>query len=216
MNNKKCGNCGNEYDESLNVCPFCNYKSEYNVKNMFLNSNEKNYNDTVSAVKERIADLSNIHKIDNKPIIDSKTEELNNSVNDQISNNNQKQKYSDEKLEKKLETINKRNASLKKNKKKEKNNFYSFFLLIIGMILLFIIVFSTINEFDIIPFCHYVSTVLLLMIAFSLSYRGKEIGYFLAVIASISMIFMINECDYISSIVGIYIFTSSFKYLIKK
>ena len=124
----------------------------------------------------------------------------------------------DESLSKKEEVINKRNQSLKnsKNNKSIPNKQYSYLLLFMGMILLFIIMFSSFQDFALIPLIHYSITILLLFIAFNLSYRDIEFGYIIAIISSLSMIFMIYESDYISAIIGIYIFTSSFRFLIKR
>lgn len=117
----------------------------------------------------------------------------------------------------KEDIINKRNQSIKNiNKKKQNNSLYSYLLLVMGMILLFIIIFSTILEFSMIPFVHYILTVLFLFLSFSLTFQENDIGYYTAILASISMIFMIYERDYISALIGVYIFTSSFRCLIKK
>ena len=122
----------------------------------------------------------------------------------------------EDKLVEKEELINKRNQSIKNNKKKSSGKFYSYLLLVMAMILLFIILFSSILDFNIIPFAHYILTVVLLSISFGLTYNEKEIGYYLGIASSFFMILMIAEGDYISSLIGIYIFTSSFRYLIKK
>ena len=124
----------------------------------------------------------------------------------------------EEELQKKEEIINKRNQSIKKINKKVNNNnkLFSYLMLVMGMILLFIIIFSSILGFVLIPFVHYILTILLLFLSFSLTNQNIEIGYFTATVASLSMILMIYERDYISAIIGIYIFISSFKYLLKK
>lgn len=114
-----------------------------------------------------------------------------------------------------INIIKNRNTSLKKNKRKN-NQLYSYLLLLMAMILLFIIIFSCIQGFILLPFIHYIFTVISLFIAFNLSYRNIEAGYFIGLISSIAMILMVYEGDYISAIIGIYIFASSFRYLIKK
>lgn len=114
-----------------------------------------------------------------------------------------------------INIIKTRNTSLKKNKRKN-NQLYSYLLLLMAMILLFIIIFSCIQGFDLLPFSHYMFTIISLFIAFNLSYRNIETGYYIGLISSISMIVMVYEGDYISAIIGIYIFASSFRFLIKK
>ena len=201
MNKKMCDNCGNTYDDTLDKCPFCNNVSNnYNVKNMFLNEN----NNIENNINNDIAD---------KPIV--KMENVINNSELINSESNNKNIIFEPKIEQKIEKINNRNTSLKRIKKKKNNNFYSYFLLIISMVLLFIIMLSSFNEFLIIPFSHYVLTAVILIVSFSLSYRNNNVGYFLGMVGAISMIFMVYERDYISAIIGVYIFTSSFRYMIK-
>ena len=123
----------------------------------------------------------------------------------------------DDDLSLKEDIINRRNQSIKNTKKvKKNNNLYSYSLLVMGMILLFIIIFSSLLEFSLIPFVHYILTVLLLFISFSLVYQEKEIGYYTTMLSSFSMILMICERDFISFLIGLYIFVCSFRYLVKK
>lgn len=138
--------------------------------------------------------------------------------NDKKESTNSSIIFNEEDLSIKEDIINRRNESLKrkKNSFSKSKKQYSYLLLIMGMILLFIIIFSTLQEFSLVPFIHYIVTVIMLFIAFSISYQEIEFGYILGIISSLSMISMIYEGDYISAIIGIYIFISSFRFLIKK
>ena len=84
------------------------------------------------------------------------------------------------------------------------------------MIILFIIVFSCLYQFDVIILIHYLFTVLALLVSFNFLFRNKQTGYIVSLIASFSMILMLFENDYINFIIGIYVFTYSLIYLIKK
>lgn len=212
MNNKVCEKCGKVYNSDITNCPNCGSfltEQNYNIKNQFLeldlnkinNLNKKEESNTIPVVE------------DNKEIsneLSKEKEEISNSIIFEPD-----EKY-DEQIEKKINSINNRNSSLKRKPKNKKNHFLSYLLLIQSLILLFIIIFSSVYNFEIIPFCHYIPTVILLLIAFNLSVRNKESGYFLAIICSVSMVCMLYERDYISSIMGIVIFLFSFEYLVRK
>lgn len=209
MNKKVCDKCGNRYDDTLDKCPNCNdLSNSYNVKNMFLNNNDK---------KEENLKTNNINSeeepyVKGIDIIDN--EELK-KKNDNIQNK-ENSIFFDPIIENKIEKINNRNTSLKKKKKKQKNYFYSYLLLVLAMILLFIVVISSLTEFSLILFLHYALTVIILMLGFNLTFRDIDAGYFLGIVGGVSMIFMVSENDFISAIIGVYIFTSSFSYMIKK
>ncbi len=212
MNNKVCEKCGKVYNSDITNCPNCDSlltEQNYNIKNQFLeldlnkinNLNKKEESNTIPVVE------------DNKEIsneLSKEKEEISNSIIFEPD-----EKY-DEQIEKKINSINNRNSSLKRKPKNKNNHFLSYLLLIQSLILLFIIIFSSVYNFEIIPFCHYIPTVILLLIAFNLSVRNKESGYFLAIICSVSMVCMLYERDYISSIMGIVIFLFSFEYLVRK
>lgn len=212
MNNKVCEKCGKVYNSDITSCPNCGSfltEQNYNIKNQFLeldlnkinNLNKKEESNTIPVVE------------DNKEIsneLSKEKEEISNSIIFEPD-----EKY-DEQIEKKINSINNRNSSLKRKPKNKNNHFLSYLLLIQSLILLFIIIFSSVYNFEIIPFCHYIPTVILLLIAFNLSVRNKESGYFLAIICSVSMVCMLYERDYISSIMGIVIFLFSFEYLVRK
>jgi len=199
MNRKICDYCGNEYDGNLNNCPFCTVKTNDDLVDIssFNGIREKNESSDSIIVNKSI--------ITNESIIMEPSKE-----EDEI----------DLKLQKKIDIIDKRNLSVKNaNKRKNKTNdskFFSYLLLVIGMTLLFIITFSSFLNFSFIPLIHYSFTILCLFIAFNFTHNDKEVGYFLSTIAAISMIIMIYEEDYISAIIGVYIFASSFRFLIKK
>ena len=204
MNKKVCDKCGNSYDETLDKCPVCNnLSSDFNVTNPFLNSTTDKQEGTSTVLETVPPTVVVMDVINNEEI---KKEET----------NKKESIIFEPKIENKIEKINNRNTSLKKKKKKKNNTFYCYLLLIISMILLFIIILSTLNEFVAIPFFHYILTVIIFVVGFNLSYRDIEVGYFLGIVGALSMIFMIYERDYISAIVGVYIFASSFRYMIKK
>ena len=202
MNKKVCGNCGNYYDENIIQCPFCGFQDNngFNVQNNNMNNQNNNY-------------------IDNSF---DKFEGLN-KINYEYNENSPKssiimeQSPIDPKMEEKLEKINRRNEHLKRRKKKKKiNGYFNFLLLIQSMILLFIIIISSINDLNIPVLCHYAITSIVLAVAFNFSYRNKELGIYLSMMAAISMICMYIEGDYISAVIGVYILFYSFAFLIKK
>ena len=77
------------------------------------------------------------------------------------------------------------------------------------MIILFILILSCTNQFDITIFMHYLSASILLLLAFNLTLRSKKIGYFVAIIGSITMIAMFLENDFINCVIGAFLLTSS-------
>ena len=229
MNKKVCGKCGNYFDDNLVDCPFCsaNNSNEFNIPNLFLDSNN-----TVEEKKESVINNSNT------------TNNIVNNVNsfNTINNNNTNNAYDKYEGLNKINyeqnnspkssiiieqnnvpstnndnQIKTNNTQVKKRKKKRKiNELFSFLLLIQGMILLFIVILSAFTEFNIIVFCHYILTSILLTMAFNFCYRNKNIGIILSLVASISMICMFLEGDYVSAVIGIYILTFSFVNLLKK
>ena len=211
MNKKVCDKCGNSYDETLDKCPVCNnLSSEFNITNPFLNSTTDKQEETSDVLETVPPTVVVMDVINNEDLL--KKEE----TKEKVELNKKESIIFEPKIENKIEKINNRNTSLKKKKKKKNNTFYCYLLLIISMILLFIIILSTLNEFVAIPFFHYILTVVILIVGFNLSYRDIDVGYFLGIVGALSMIFMIYERDYISAIVGVYIFASSFRYMIKK
>ena len=206
MNKKVCGNCGNYYDENIIQCPFCGFQennSGYNVPNMFMDSNN---NAQVNNLNNSFDKFEGLNKINYEYNADRPKSSI-----------IMEQTEADPLMEEKLAKINKRNEQVKRRKKKKKiNGYFSFLLLIQSMILLFIIIISSINDLNIPVLCHYSITSIVLAIAFNFSYRNKETGIFLSIIASISMICMFIEGDYISAVIGVYILFYSFAFLIKK
>lgn len=196
---KMCIKCLHYYDDDLQVCPYCNKEDKYNVKNPFMelsNSSNSYLN------HENIKEIEEIKKINNKEEDKSIKEDNSiffNNKKDEAKENNEKKVIEKE----------------KKKTKSTKINIYSYIALILSFILLFIVVLSCTVAFDVILFIHYSITAILLIFAYRLSLDGKT-GYYLGVVASFSMILMIIEKDYVDFVVGIYMFFSSFSYLIKK
>ena len=197
MDNKICSKCGNSCDSNLMNCPVC---GESLVRDNVINPFQE----------------LELEKIQNENNIE-------NNTNNNVESNNEDDNDSiiftpgEHHINNKIDIINKRNISLKKKKKKKENNYFlSYLLLLEGMTLLFIILLSALNKFELISFIHYTGTVLLLIISFNLTYRDKDTGYYLAIVASVSMLCMLYEVDYISFAIGIFIFVSSFVYLAKK
>ncbi len=205
MNKKVCEKCGSKSIESAKFCENCgksfSAEPEYNIKNVFLElserEQEKNKNTDI------FQDVQEVKKIE----VSEKKE----SIITEVAKEENKE---EEKIEKEVNKIDKKSTT--KKKKKKQNKFLSYLILIEGLALLFIIIFATLEEFIPLVFFHYVITVFIMMIAFGLAYRGKELGYMLSIIASISMIFMLFERDFISVVIGAYLFTSSFVSLVKK
>ena len=202
MDKKKCDKCGNVYDKNLDKCPKCanSLNDDFNINNPFLKLS-KTYKEEKALEEEK------------KEPIEKKEDIILNELNIKAITEEAKTSKKEEKIEKQITIIEKKSVKKKKNSKN--NSFFSYLLLILGMILLFIAILSTIIEFSLPLLCHYIGTVVVLMIAFNLTIRNKKIGYYFALLASISMICMFFECDYISAIIGVYIFTSSFVYLAK-
>ena len=203
MNKKVCEKCGFENPEGMKFCGNCGnqFPQEINIDYSLNNQAQHDTTDKFYDVQE-IKKLEPYYKDGGSIIIPQET-------------NNEVQTIEDINLEKKMEVIHKKSAN-HKNKKKKNNKFLSYFLLIEAFTLLLIIIFYSLNEFVLIPFIHYVLTSLVMTIAFGLVYRDKEIGCYLAIISAVSMICMLYERDYISSVIGVYLFTSSFVYLIKR
>ena len=210
MDKKKCDRCGNMYDLNLDKCPICSNttKDEFNINNPFLKLS-KTYKEEKAKEEEKKEPIEKkedelLNKIDIKPV----TEE-NKSIIES------KPTKKEEKIEKQISIVEKKSVKKKKTSSKKDNSFFSYLLLVLSMILLFIVVLSSLIELSVPLLCHYCGTIVVLLIAFNFTMRGKDIGYYLSIIASVSMICMLFECDYISAIIGIYIFTSSFVYLAK-
>jgi len=221
---KVCDKCSRYFDDSLEKCPYCDDKSAYNVKNMFLeaenNINFKNTN-VINDTNNMNNDIFDLNKKEikedntkNQTIIIEKDKE-DNKKNSIIFMQETKEEVKNN-LEKKNEKISKDIVTNKKRKiKKESSNMYSYLTLILSFILLFITVLMCTIKFEIFAFIHYVITSFLLILTFRLSLDNKS-GYYLGIIASFFMILMIIEKDYTNFIVGIYLFFASFTNLIRK
>ena len=210
MDKIKCDKCGNMYDLNLGKCPICSNttKDEFNINNPFLKLS-KTYKEEKEKEEEKKEPIEKkedelLNKIDIKPV----TEENKSIIESKPSKK-------EEKIEKQISIVENKSVKKKKTSNKQNNSFFSYLLLILGMILLFIAVLSSIIELSVPLLCHYCGTVVVLMIAFNLTIRNKDFGYYLSILASVSMICMLFECDYISAIIGVYLFTSSFVYLAK-
>ena len=213
MNKKVCGKCGNYYDENLLDCPICNKglaTQEFNVKNVFLNMDKKEENVEDSNIQHNslFTDNSSLQEIDD-------FNRINNEYKDFNSNNYVKSNIITEESSRETEEITQVKKAVKKKRKKSINKYYSYFVLILSMILLFIVVISSLNDFNIPILLHYSATILSLIVVFNLTYIGDKKGFYVALISSILLMCMIIEADYISALIGVYLFTYSFAYLIK-
>lgn len=242
MNQKKCDICGNYYDYNLNSCPNCNSKDlgssgSFNINNSFLSSNyldEKKDSEYSSLGKSN--NLSN--KIDStqpnsntdkilknedltEKIIENKHENKKNTIIADFNDPNFIEsvipsKSSDNSEKANLSSLDKKKKNSKTNTSNGNYLFLSYLYLIISMIVLFIVILSCTNKVDIPILIHYVSSSVLLIIAFSLTFRNKKIGYFIAILGSIAMIFMFLENDFINCFIGAFLLISSITSLILK
>ena len=192
----KCPNCRAELelsnDKKTLKCSYCN--SSYNVEN------DTNDNNNVYNIKNLF--ITNIN------------EDIKNDMNDVFSNQNNPSIIFDPNS---IKTNKEEKKEIKKIvKKKKEDNYFAYLLFILGLIILFIAIFSIIIKCPLIISIHYIITSILLLTSFSLISRKKEIGKYLSVVTSVLMILMILEKDYISVMMGVIIFVTSFIYIIKK
>lgn len=210
MNNKICEKCGKPYDNLLDKCPNCN-NNEFNINNPFLNYNneikEEKEQVTNNIIENKQEDLKNIEekKIEDNTSSDISLVDINNiEVN---KDNNSSILFTPENSEEEKPKEEK-NVVVKKKKNKE-HNYFAYLLLVEGLILLFITSFGIVINCPIAVIIHYLLTSFSLLIAFYLINKKIKIGYYLAILASLSMVFMINEVDYINFVIGVYLSTTS-------